>query len=112
MSSHSLTYLVLVSLSLWRRRGPPFDTDTGLNFQDHYLTFATYRAKPSVESFDDFVRGDKATQDAVFAQWNINGTGPLATNGIDAGVKVRPTEAELDVMDRSVAYSYQYRNTC
>jgi len=71
----------------------------GLNFQDHYLTFSTYRAKPHVESFDDFVRGDKATQDKVFQQWNINGTGPLATNGIEAGVKARPTEKELDEMD-------------
>lgn len=40
----------------------------GLNFQDHYLTFATYRAKPHVESFDDFVRGDKETQEKVFQQ--------------------------------------------
>ncbi|KAK3708989.1 Alternative oxidase, mitochondrial precursor [Vermiconidia calcicola] len=67
----------------------------GLNFQDHYLTFATYRAKPHIESFDDFVRGDKETQDKVFNQWNINGMGPLATNGIEAGVKVRPSEKEL-----------------
>lgn len=34
----------------------------GLNFQDHYLTFSLYRAKPGVESFDDFARGDPATQ--------------------------------------------------
>ncbi|KAK5001694.1 Alternative oxidase, mitochondrial precursor, partial [Elasticomyces elasticus] len=71
----------------------------GLNFQDHYLTFATYRAKPDVESFDDFVRGDPAVQQKVYDQWNINGTGPLATNGIEAGVKVRPTEDELNQMD-------------
>ena len=67
----------------------------GLNFQDHYLTFSTYRAKPYVESFDDFVRGDPAVQKQVFDQWNTNGTGPLATNGIEAGVKIRPTEEEL-----------------
>ncbi|PSK46483.1 Long-chain-alcohol oxidase FAO3 [Elsinoe australis] len=71
----------------------------GLNFQDHYLTFAPYRAKPDVESFDDFVRGDPETQKKVIDQWNINGTGPLATNGIDAGVKVRPNEEELRQMD-------------
>ncbi|KAL1306677.1 hypothetical protein AAFC00_005349 [Neodothiora populina] len=71
----------------------------GLNFQDHYLTFSTYRAKPHVESFDDFVRGDLAVQKKVFDQWNINGTGPLATNGIEAGVKIRPTEEELKQMD-------------
>lgn len=68
----------------------------GLNFQDHYLTFSTYRAKPHIESFDDFVRGDKETQEKVFNQWEINGTGPLATNGIEAGVKVRPNEQELE----------------
>lgn len=31
----------------------------------------------------------------VFDQWELKGTGPLATNGIDAGVKIRPTESEL-----------------
>jgi alcohol oxidase len=34
----------------------------GLNFQDHYLTFSVYRAKPETESFDDFVRGDPDVQ--------------------------------------------------
>lgn len=71
----------------------------GLNFQDHYLTFSVFRAKPHIESFDDFVRGDPVVQKQVFDQWNINGTGPLATNGIEAGVKIRPTEEELKQMD-------------
>lgn len=26
----------------------------------------------------------------VYEEWNLKGTGPLATNGIDAGVKIRP----------------------
>ncbi|KAF2759887.1 alcohol oxidase p68 [Pseudovirgaria hyperparasitica] len=72
----------------------------GLNFQDHYLTFAPYRAKPHIESADDFLRGDPEVQKRVFDQWNINGTGPLATNGIEAGVKIRPTEEELKTMDK------------
>lgn len=67
----------------------------GLNFQDHYLTFSVYRAKPETDSFDDFIRGDPQTQKKVFEEWNLKGTGPLATNGIDAGVKIRPTEKEL-----------------
>jgi alcohol oxidase len=70
----------------------------GLNFQDHYLHFATYRAKPETESFDDFVRGDPEVQKKVFEEWNLKGTGPLATNGIEAGVKSRPTEEELEEM--------------
>jgi len=70
----------------------------GLNFQDHYLTFSTYRATPDTESFDDFVRGDPDVQKRVFDEWNLKGTGPLATNGIEAGVKVRPTDEELEEM--------------
>ncbi|KAF7907030.1 uncharacterized protein EAF01_004617 [Botrytis porri] len=71
----------------------------GQNFQDHYLTFSVYRAKPGTESFDDFARGVPEVQKAVFDEWNLKGTGPLATNGIDAGVKIRPTEEELNEMD-------------
>ncbi|KAJ4387907.1 Alternative oxidase, mitochondrial precursor [Gnomoniopsis smithogilvyi] len=72
----------------------------GLNFQDHYLTFSTYRAKPGTESFDDFVRGDPDVQRRVYEEWNLKGTGPLATNGIEAGVKIRPTEEELKDFER------------
>ncbi|GLA29393.1 CAZyme family AA3 [Aspergillus niger] len=70
----------------------------GRNFQDHYLTFSVFRAKPEVESFDDFVRGDPEVQKKVFEEWNIKGTGPLATNGIEAGVKIRPSAKELEEM--------------
>lgn len=37
-------------------------------------------------------------QKEVYDQWNHNGTGPLATNGIEAGVKIRPSEQELKEM--------------
>lgn len=71
----------------------------GLNFQDHYLRFATYRTKPETETFDGFVRGDPEVQKKVYNEWNIRGMGPLATNGIEAGVKSRPTEEGLKEMD-------------
>lgn len=47
----------------------------GLNFQDHYLTFSTYRAKPGTESFDDFVRGDPEVQRSKCA--DDSGSGDL-----------------------------------
>jgi alcohol oxidase len=72
----------------------------GLNFQDHYLTFSVYRAKPGVETFDDFARGEPEVQKRVFEEWNLKGTGPLATNGIEAGVKIRPTEKELKEFEK------------
>ena len=34
----------------------------GLNFQDHYLTFSVFRAKPGTETFDDFARGEPEVQ--------------------------------------------------
>lgn len=67
----------------------------GLNFQDHYLTFSVYRAKPETETFDDFIRGEPEVQRRVYDEWNLKGTGPLSTNGIEAGVKIRPTADEL-----------------
>ncbi|CAI7576515.1 unnamed protein product [Penicillium glandicola] len=88
----------------------------GRNFQDHYLTFSVYRAKPDVESFDDFIRGDPKVQKKVFEEWDKKGTGPLATNGIDAGVKIRPTEEELGEMkkwptpDFAEGYESYFRN--
>jgi alcohol oxidase len=38
----------------------------GLNFQDHYLTFSVYRAKPGTESFDEFVRGNPEVQKRTY----------------------------------------------
>jgi choline dehydrogenase-like flavoprotein len=101
-ASTSQTYLYTGNPEKLRAAGvkPLVDLPgVGLNFQDHYLTFSVFRAKPETESFDDFVRGDPVVQKQVFDQWNINGTGPLATNGIEAGVKIRPTEEELAQMD-------------
>jgi alcohol oxidase len=36
----------------------------------------------------------------VFEEWNLKGTGPLATNGIEAGVKIRPTAKELEDFEK------------
>lgn len=36
----------------------------------------------------------------VFDQWQLNGTGPLSTNGIEAGVKIRPTPEELKEFEK------------
>lgn len=72
----------------------------GLNFQDHYLTFSVFRAKPETPTFDDFLRGDPETQKKAIEEFNVKGTGPLTTNGIEAGVKVRPTQDELAEMKK------------
>ena len=43
----------------------------------------------------------------IHDEWNLKGTGPLATNGIDAGVKVRPTEEELKEMKNWPTQGFQ-----
>ncbi|KAI9694261.1 MAG: Alternative oxidase, mitochondrial precursor [Bogoriella megaspora] len=79
----------------------------GLNFQDHYLTFSVFRQKPDGESFDDFIRGDPEVQERVYNQWYTNGTGPLATNGIESGVKLRPTEEEVAQIEKTPFPSFK-----
>ncbi|ODV84353.1 hypothetical protein CANARDRAFT_201106 [[Candida] arabinofermentans NRRL YB-2248] len=78
----------------------------GQNFQDHYCYFTPYHVKPDTPSFDDFVRGDKAVQKAAFDQWYANKDGPLTTNGIEAGVKIRPTDEELATADDEFRAAY------
>nr|AAV66466.1 alcohol oxidase B [Pichia sp. BZ159] len=78
----------------------------GMNFQDHYCFFTPYHVKPDTPSFDDFVRGDKVAQKSAFDQWYANKDGPLTTNGIEAGVKIRPTEEELATADDEFRAAY------
>ncbi|KAG7876181.1 hypothetical protein KL938_004571 [Ogataea parapolymorpha] len=78
----------------------------GENFQDHYCFFTPYYVKPDVPTFDDFVRGDPVAQKAAFDQWYSNKDGPLTTNGIEAGVKIRPTEEELATADEDFRRGY------
>lgn len=71
----------------------------GEEYQDHYTTLSIYRVSNETQTLDDFLRGDKDTQKELFAEWE---TSPekarLASNAIDAGFKIRPTEAELKEM--------------
>jgi len=71
----------------------------GEQYQDHYTTLSIYRVSNESHTLDDFLRGDKETQKELFAEWE---TSPekarLSSNAIDAGFKIRPTEAELKEM--------------
>ncbi|KAL5501118.1 hypothetical protein ACEPAH_9505 [Sanghuangporus vaninii] len=71
----------------------------GEEYQDHYTLLSIFRASNESFTTDDFLRGDKETQERLFAQWE---TSPekavLSSNCIDAGFKIRPTEAELKEM--------------
>lgn len=70
----------------------------GKQYQDHYTTFSVFRARQSEPTIDDWLRGDKETHERLIAEYNLTHSGPLASNGIDAGFKIRPTEQEVDEM--------------
>lgn len=71
----------------------------GEQYQDHYTTLSIYRVSNESETLDDFLRGDPQVQKELFQEWE---TAPekarLASNAIDAGFKIRPTEEELKEM--------------
>ncbi|SJL09655.1 related to alcohol oxidase [Armillaria ostoyae] len=68
----------------------------GENYNDHNCLFVPYYAEKS-DSLDDIFHGDPATE--VYAeQWNKDGTGLMAANGLDAGGKLRPSQKDLEIL--------------
>ncbi|RXW18278.1 hypothetical protein EST38_g7589 [Candolleomyces aberdarensis] len=71
----------------------------GEEYQDHYTTLSLYRVSNESATSDDFLRGVKEVQKEIFAEWEVSPEkARLSSNSIDAGFKIRPTEAELKEM--------------
>ncbi|CAE6420515.1 unnamed protein product [Rhizoctonia solani] len=70
----------------------------GKQYQDHYTTFSVFRARANEPTADDWLRGDPNVQEEWMRLHATTGKGPAASNGIDAGFKIRPTEEELKEM--------------
>ncbi|KII84858.1 hypothetical protein PLICRDRAFT_179188 [Plicaturopsis crispa FD-325 SS-3] len=71
----------------------------GEQYQDHYTTLSVYRVSNESHTLDDFLRGDKEAQAELFREWDERPErARLSSNAIDAGFKIRPTEAELKEM--------------
>ncbi|KAJ7272149.1 GMC oxidoreductase-domain-containing protein, partial [Mycena rebaudengoi] len=71
----------------------------GEKYQDHYTTISIFRVSNESTTSDDFLRGDKEVQKELFQEWEVSPEkARLSSNAIDAGFKIRPTEAELKEM--------------
>ncbi|GJE96582.1 alcohol oxidase [Phanerochaete sordida] len=71
----------------------------GEEYQDHYTTLSIYRVSNESITTDDFLRGVKEVQQEMFQEWEVSPEkARLSSNAIDAGFKIRPTEAELKEM--------------
>jgi alcohol oxidase len=73
--------------------------DVGENYQDHQLVLvAAYELDAeSDDTGDDILRGDTSTHARLTEEFK-SGKGGFAWNYVDAGVKYRPTEAEVNTM--------------
>ncbi|PPQ69188.1 hypothetical protein CVT25_006966 [Psilocybe cyanescens] len=67
----------------------------GENYMDHNIIFTPYLASEDAITMDLAFRGREEEVQAYTDQWNKEGKGPFANNGIDGGIKLRPNEAEL-----------------
>ncbi|KII83664.1 hypothetical protein PLICRDRAFT_448425 [Plicaturopsis crispa FD-325 SS-3] len=71
----------------------------GEKYQDHCTTLSIYRVSNESHTLDDFLRGDKEAQAEIFREWDERPErARLSSNALDAGFKMRPTEAELKEM--------------
>ncbi|KAI0643101.1 alcohol oxidase-like protein [Trametes meyenii] len=71
----------------------------GQNYQaDHQLVLTPYIAAESMHTLDVIVENNEAEIQKWTKQWKENGTGLLATNGLEAGIKIRPSKTDLDVI--------------
>ncbi|TCD71566.1 hypothetical protein EIP91_007313 [Steccherinum ochraceum] len=85
------------SKSLLTKLGIPVIADlpgVGDKYQDHQGLFPPYFASDESLTLDGIVRGDQEELDRWTLAWE-KGTGLLASNGLDAGIKLRPSETEL-----------------
>ncbi|KAI0632946.1 alcohol oxidase-like protein [Trametes polyzona] len=73
----------------------------GENYQDHQVIFAPYVSSDDVHTLDGIVANDQAEIAKWTPEWQEKGTGMLADNGIDAGIKLRPTEEDLRIIGDS-----------
>ncbi|KAJ7156201.1 GMC oxidoreductase-domain-containing protein [Mycena filopes] len=70
----------------------------GTNYKDHYLVGPTYLAAEGVLTLNALNRD----ANSVFeTQWLRDGTGLLATNGVEAGIKLRPNAQDLEQLGAS-----------
>ncbi|KAI9060146.1 GMC oxidoreductase [Trametes sanguinea] len=68
----------------------------GENYQDHQVIFAPYIAADTAHTLDGIVTNDEAELTKWSKQWKAKGSGLLAHNGLDAGIKLRPFRKDLD----------------
>ncbi|KAI0759053.1 alcohol oxidase-like protein [Fomes fomentarius] len=72
--------------------------NVGENYHDHQVIFAPYVAAKEAHTLDGIVTNDEAEVQKWTEEWKARGSGLIAHNGIDSGIKLRPLKKDLDVI--------------
>ncbi|KAI9638039.1 uncharacterized protein MKK02DRAFT_42421 [Dioszegia hungarica] len=67
----------------------------GKEYRDKQLVLSGYHIDETCETLDSFLSMDMSTITAQLLQYMVDGTGQFATNGLNMGLKWRPTEEEI-----------------
>ncbi|KAK7436184.1 hypothetical protein VKT23_019260 [Stygiomarasmius scandens] len=71
----------------------------GENYNDHNVCFVPFYATEDAHTMDDIFGGDSERIEPYLTQWQKNGQGLMAHNGLDVGVKLRPvTQGDFDAL--------------
>ncbi|KAH7888383.1 GMC oxidoreductase-domain-containing protein [Phlebopus sp. FC_14] len=79
----------------------------GENYQDHNGNFPAYYASDDTETMDEVWSGNVEVYTKYLEEWESKGKGKIATNGLDALVKIRPTLAELEMAGPDFASTWE-----
>ncbi|KAK4055961.1 hypothetical protein OIO90_002954 [Microbotryomycetes sp. JL221] len=71
----------------------------GAEYQDHQLALGIIMLDDNADTADEYLRGNPDVHAEHGKLWAEEGKGIVATNHIDVGMKMRPTEKELDDME-------------
>lgn len=80
----------------------------GENYQDHNVLFTPYLVGDEADTLDGIIRSNEVELAKWSTQWLKEGTGLMAHNGVDAGVKIRPSEKEL----KAIGPEFRLKDDC
>ncbi|KAK2460295.1 hypothetical protein APHAL10511_007684 [Amanita phalloides] len=67
----------------------------GEHYMDHTVASVTFNASDDADTLDIIKHGDEEAMKPFVEQWSTTGDGLLAHNGIDVGIKMRPSLHDL-----------------
>ncbi|KAF7312458.1 GMC-OxRdtase-N domain-containing protein [Mycena indigotica] len=75
----------------------------GENYNDHNLMLPPYQTTDDEVTLDDIFHGSDEKIKPHQERWLKDGQGLMAHNGIEAGIKIRPSQQDLEVLGPSFA---------